>query len=197
MRQRHGGIVGVDQKQCVQQVLDLQLLVTFQAFRLNLVNAHGHIGLDAFRDRDHIVHIAVFDDDQSHDDLGQRTGVHLHIRIVGIDHRVGGGLIEKRGQGGIQLPLTACQRGHAVDGAAALLNTHLAEGDVRGLGGHICRLRGQGFQGLGGLHLSRDGHEKALSRQEERQQQGKTSEFFHNYPSRSHHRTCPAKKNRV
>ena len=63
--------------------------------------------------------------------------------------------------------------------------------------GHIYRLRGQGFQGLGGLHLSRGGHEKALSRQKERQQQGKTSEFFHNYPSRSHHRTCPAKKNRV
>ena len=197
MRQSHGGIVGVDQKQSVQQVLDLQLLVTFQAFRLNLVNAHGHIGLNAFRDRDHIVHIAVFDDDQGHDDLGQSTGVHLHIRIVGIDHRVGGGLIEKRGQGSIQLPLTACQRGHAVDGAAALLDAHLAEGDIRGLGGHIHRLRGQGFQGLGGLHLSRGRKEKALHRQQAGQQQGKTSDFFHKYPSRSPRRTCPAKKNRV
>ena len=181
MGQRHRRVVGVDQQQRVQKISDLDLLVTFQTFRLHLVDTGGHIRLNALCDRHHIVHAAVFHHDQRHDNLRQGTGVELHIRVVGVDHGIGIRLVQKYGLGRIQFFFRAGQRRHTVDGPAALLDADRTEGKLLRLGryGLLClsllRLRCLSFR------CRR--HQNALHQKQYGENQRKTFYFFHISPS--------------
>ena len=183
MGQSHRRVVGVDQQQGIQQILNLDFLVTLQAFRLHLVDTGGHIGLDALRYRHKVVHTAVLHHDQRHDNFRQRAGMELQVGVISIDHGIGICLEQEYGLRRIQLFFTAGQRRHAVDGSATLLDADGAEGQLLRLS-HQCLLRLGGFR-LHGLSFGRHRHDHTLHQQQGGQDQADTFQFFHNSPSRS------------
>ena len=143
-----------------------------------------------------LIHVAVLNGQQTGHDFGKGAGVKMHIRVVGIDHRFRVDLIDKGGLGRLQDLVGTAQRGHAVDGAAAVGDGGTAVGHLRRLfiGHRFLRLlRHHRFGGFRGKNPQRQGGKQ----HDECKQQAENSVFFHIYPSILVLRTCPLKKSRV
>ena len=132
LRQRHGGVVGADHQQSVQQIVHGQLLAAFQV-GTQFQTASRHLGLDAVGAGDDIVQIAVFDCHQRRDHLGKGTGGQLGIGIVGVDDRLGSRFEGESRHRRIQPAVASRQRAHTVQGAAAVFDADLAEGNLGSL----------------------------------------------------------------
>ena len=108
------------------------MLAAFQV-GLHFQTASRHLGLDAVGAGDDVVQVAVLDGHQRRDYLGKGTGGQLGIGVIGVDDRLGSRFEGESRHRRIQPAVASRQRAHPVQGAAAVFDADLAEGNLGSL----------------------------------------------------------------